>query len=291
MGKDYISLILEAQKNEITEYNIYLNMVKLVKDKENKKILKRIAKQELKHYNILKKITNKDVSPDLFKLYYYIFISSTLGLSFGLKFMERGESSAQEFYSKLEKKYPQLSKVIQEEEQHEMAVLGLISEERVEYASSVVLGLNDALVELSGALAGFTLILQNARLIGTVGLVMGVAAALSMTVSSYLSSKEEKDLIKEKNPFKAALYTGTAYIITVLFLVLPYFIFSNVYYALASVLSLTLIIVASYTFFISVAKNKPFWPRFLEMALLSLTVAAISFTLGFFIRTYLGVDA
>lgn len=63
----------------------------------------------------------------------------------------------------------------------------MIKEEKIGYVGSMVLGLNDALVELTGVLAGLTFTLQNTRLIGTAGLITGVAAALSMASSEYLS--------------------------------------------------------------------------------------------------------
>ena len=48
---------------------------------------------------------------------------------------------------------------------------------------SVVLGLNDELVEFTGALAGFTLALSDHRLIALTGSITGIAAALSMASS------------------------------------------------------------------------------------------------------------
>ena len=42
---------------EITEYHIYKNIAKMVKNKEDKKILQKIADEELKHYNLWKSHT------------------------------------------------------------------------------------------------------------------------------------------------------------------------------------------------------------------------------------------
>ena len=75
-------------------------------------------------------------------------------LSFGLRLMERGERLTQSVYARLKEQYPQLADVLLDEQRHETEILGLIEEERIAYAGSVVLGLNDALVELTGALAG-----------------------------------------------------------------------------------------------------------------------------------------
>jgi vacuolar iron transporter family protein len=159
------------------------------------------------------------------------------------------------------------------------------------YVDSIVLGLNDALVELTGALAGFTLALQNTKLIASAGLIMGIAAALSMAASEYLSKKSERDSNKKTtNPLRAAVYTGIAYLLTVLILVLPFFIVSKVYYALGFTIFNSLVIISLFTFYMHVAKGVSFKKRFFEMAGISLSVAAISFVIGLLVRNYLGIE-
>lgn len=60
---------------------------------------------------------------------------------------------------------------------------GLLDEERLRYTGSTVLGLNDALMELTGVLAGLTLALRDTKLIVLTGAITGIAAVLSMGVS------------------------------------------------------------------------------------------------------------
>ncbi len=157
------------------------------------------------------------------------------------------------------------------------------------YSGSIALGLNDALVEITGALAGFTFALQESMLIGILGLIMGVAAALSMAASEFLSSKEEKSQNSRKEPLKGAVYTGISYIISVALLVLPFFLFSSVYVALTSTLIIALVIIGFFNKFISVEKNVPFWKRFFTMAVISLSVAFISFLFGLLLRNFVGM--
>ena len=166
-------------------------------------------------------------------------------------------------------------------------MIDLLDEERLQYTGSIVLGLNDALVELTGALAGLTLALQNTRLIALTGLITGIAASFSMAASEYLSTKSEES---EKHPVRAALYTGIAYILTVLILVFPYLCLDNYFLCLFLTLFSALLIIAFFNFYISVAKDLPFIPRFLEMAGLSFAVAVLSFLIGWAIRVFLGVD-
>ncbi len=152
------------------------------------------------------------------------------------------------------------------------------------YAGPIVLGVNDALVELTGALAGLTFVLNNGRIIAITGIIIGFAAALSMSVSEYFSSKEEG---KKSNPIKKAFYTGIAYLITVLVLVLPYLLIENAFKALTGTIALSILIIAFYTYFISTLKSKPFWKRFIQMLAIAFTVAFISFLVGILLKKYL----
>jgi len=157
----------------------------------------------------------------------------------------------------------------------------------LQYVGSIVLGLNDALVELTGALAGLTLALQNTQLIALTGLITGIAAALSMGASEYLSTKTEET---SREPFKASIYTGGTYMITVLLLILPYLILENYYLCLGCTFIAAVLIVALFNYYISVVKDEPFRRRFFEMAGVSLGVATLSFCVGYIIRLFLGVE-
>ncbi|MGD9898443.1 MAG: VIT1/CCC1 transporter family protein [Calditrichaceae bacterium] len=282
--------LLKLQKNELSEYLVYKKLASQLKDEHNREVLERIANDELEHFKFLKKYTNEDIKPRRFKIFWYVLISKIFGLSFGLKLMEKGEDLASQIYNDLSSQIPDIASLSIEEQRHEKELLDILSEERLEYAGAMVLGLNDALVELTGALAGLTFALQNAQLVAITGFVTGIAASLSMAASGYLSSKEEADQNEAKSPLKAALYTGIAYVITVLLLITPYFIFDNIFVSLWVMLFIGILIIFGYTFYITTAKNLKFWKRFLEMAIISLTVALISFLVGVIMKKTFGVD-
>jgi VIT1/CCC1 family predicted Fe2+/Mn2+ transporter len=279
--------LLVIQKNEITEHHIYRKLAGRIRHPENRRILENIADDELRHYHVWKTYTRQDVEPDQWKIRKYYWISRIFGLTFGVKLMEGGEEDAQESYAELREAIPEAETIMHEENQHESALLQMLDEERLQYTGSMVLGLSDALVELTGALAGFTLALQNTKLISLTGLITGIAAALSMGASEYLSTKTEETA---RNPLKAAGYTGGTYLITVMILVLPYLVLENYYFCLGCTLAFAVSIIAVFNYYISVAKEEPFRKRFLEMTGLSLGVAAISFFIGYLIRTFLGID-
>ena len=275
------------QRTELTEHYIYKRLAKTIKSKENREILEKIAADELHHYDEWKKYTQVDVKPDRFMVWKYTLIGRLFGFTFGIKLMERGEQKAQLNYAGLKGVIPNIDNWIKSENEHEALLIGMLDEERLRYAGSVVLGLNDALVELTGALAGLTLALQNVKLIALSGLITGIAAAMSMAASEYLSTRSEKT---DKHPGRAAVYTGIAYIITVALLVLPYLLIENYYIDLILALTTAMIIIAIFNYYISVAKDEPFRERFIEMAALSFGVATFSFIIGYFIRQLLGIE-
>ncbi|MFY9357643.1 MAG: rubrerythrin family protein, partial [Defluviitoga tunisiensis] len=82
MAKENIKdKLLIFQKNEITEYEIYRKIAKSTKDENNKKVLEKIAQEELNHYNIWKSYTGIDVKPNKVKIDFYVLLSKILGLT------------------------------------------------------------------------------------------------------------------------------------------------------------------------------------------------------------------
>ncbi|MBW6465320.1 MAG: VIT1/CCC1 transporter family protein [Brevefilum sp.] len=279
--------LLKAQRNEITEYHVYTRIAKTLPDEENRRIVEQIGADEKRHYEIWQGYTGKEVKPNQFLIWLYTTISRLFGFTFGFKLMELGEEKAQVNYEKIAEEIPEARGVIQDESDHEDKLLTLLDEESLIYAGSVVLGLNDALVELTGALAGLTFAFRDVNIIALSGLITGIAASLSMAASEYLSTRSEKT---EKDPVRAAITTGIAYVITVALLILPYLLLQNEIISLAISLTTSVVIIALFNFYVSVARDQPFGKRFLEMAGLSLSVAAFSFLIGILIRNWFGID-
>jgi len=279
--------ILSFQKNEITEHLIYKRLSDIVKHKRNREIIKKISEDELRHYNIWKKYTGRDVKPGKIKYLFYILISRLFGITFSLKLMESGEEGAQEAYDKLILFVLEAGKIKEEEIEHESHLLRMIDEEKLKYIGSVVLGLNDALVELTGTLAGLTFALQNAKLVGVAGLITGIAASLSMAASEYLSTKTEGGA---KSPLKASFYTLVAYVSAVVVLILPFLLLQNYIICLLLTLIGAVTLIFFFTFYFSVVREIRFRERFIEMVSISLGVATLSFIIGLIVRRLLGID-
>ncbi|HOP31752.1 MAG TPA: VIT1/CCC1 transporter family protein, partial [Spirochaetota bacterium] len=281
-----IEEIKKAQRNEITEHHIYLRLASVIKDRKNSEVLSKIGNDELRHYELWKKFTGVDVKPSKWKIFKFFWIARIFGLTFGIKLMENGEQEAQINYAAIADYIKDAKQIAKDEDEHEKQLIALIEEERLDYVGSIVLGLNDALVELTGALAGLTFALQNTRLIALAGLITGIAASFSMAASEYLSQKAEES----ENALKSSVYTGIAYITTVILLIMPYLLISHFMLCLAATLSIALMIIFFFNYYISVAKDLNFKERFFEMAFISLGVSAITFLIGVVIRQFLGIE-
>ena len=283
-----MAIVRKMQQNECNESVIYQKIAKFAKGEENKKTLLRLAQEENAHNKIWEKYTGKELKPQKLKVFFYTAIARILGFTFAVKLMERGEGNAQSEYAMLAEEVPESVTIHQQEEEHEQALLAMLDEESLQYVGSMVLGLSDALVELTGSLAGFTLALQNTRLIALSGLIVGISATFSMASSEFLSARSEG----RNDAFKSCSYTGTAYLLTVVALILPYLLFATTQYiaALICMLAVVVLIIAGFTYYTSVAQDQSFGKRFVEMAGISIAVAVISFFVGILAKQFLGVD-
>ena len=283
-----MALIRRMQQNECTESEIYRRIARFAGGEENRQTLLHLAQEEQAHGEIWARYTGQTVRPKMWKVRLYSLIARVLGFTFAVKRMERGEEEAQELYEQLAREVPESAEIRRQEQEHEQALLAMLDEERLRYVGSMVLGLNDALVELTGSLAGFTFALQNTRLIALSGLIIGISATFSMASSEFLAARSEG----RSDALKSCGYTGIAYLITVVLLILPYLLFPAHRFAAALVcmLAVVVLIIAGFTYYTSVAQDQPFFSRFREMALISVGVAVLSFFVGIAAKRFLGVD-
>ena len=283
--------LIRLQRMEKTEMEVYRRLAQIEKKPENKIILQKIAEQESNHYNILREKTGQDVKFSKIRVYLHVISSVILGLTFSLKLMEKIEQNAAIEYRDLG-----FEDIAKEEDEHEKELLSLLEEDALNYLSSIILGLSDALVELTGALAGLTFAFQELKIVALAGLVTGISASFSMAASEFLATKEEDS---SRSPFKAALFTGSAYIITVLLLVIPYLLLGddseNIFgiaphiQALAITFIIGILIIALFNFYVSIAQDKSFNRKFIEMIFILLIVTIISFLIGLILRESFGL--
>ena len=289
LSPELMKLVKKAQIDEEEGAILYAFMAKREKDEENKKVLEQMAKDEKKHAELWKSITKKDLKPKKISILWFKILTVVMGYTFVVKTMQKKESLAQAGYEKMIEELPEAAKVLDDERRHEKELYNMLDEERLHYIGAMVLGLNDALVELTGAIAGVTFALANCRLVALTGIITGVSATFSMAASNYLAERADNN----PKALKSSIYTGMAYLITVVLLVLPYLLLPINMYALAFAIMLAtvILIIMFFNYYISVAKEEPFLKNFATMAIISLSVALISYVIGVVAKQLLGIDA
>ena len=283
-----MKIIIKAQKDEETGALLYDYLAKKEKDPENKKLLHRMASDEISHAKTWKSFTKKDIKGNRLKLIFIKIISAILGYTFTLKMMQKDEQFAQRDYEILKQEVPDAIKIQEDEHRHEMELIAMLDEERLQYVGAMVLGLNDALVELTGAIAGLTFALANTKVVALSGIITGISATLSMAASNYLAEKADGN----PKALKSSVFTGVAYLITVALMVLPYLLLPADAYleAFLTMIAVVILIILVFNYYISVAKDQPFFKNFLKMALISISVAGISYLIGILAKNLLGID-
>ena len=289
ISKKLMKLVQKAQIDEEQGTILYAFMAKREKNAENKKLLEQMAKDEAKHAEVWKNITKKNLKPSRISILWFKILTVVMGFTFVVKIMQKKESLAQAGYEKMQKELPEAARILDDERRHEKELYNMLDEERLHYIGAMVLGLNDALVELTGAIAGVTFALANTRLVALTGIITGVSATFSMAASNYLAERADNN----PKALKSSIYTGVAYLVTVALLVLPYLLFpTNMYVAAFAVMIATVIlIIMFFNYYISIAKEEPFLKNFVTMAVISLSVAVISYIIGVLAKELLGIDA
>lgn len=289
ISKELMKLVEKAQIDEEQGTILYSFMAKREKNDKNKKLLEQMSKDEAKHAAVWKNITKKSFKPSKLSIIWFKILTVIMGFTFVVKTMQKKESLAQAGYEKMKQELPEAAAILEDERRHEKELYNMLDEERLHYIGAMVLGLNDALVELTGAIAGVTFALANTRLVALTGIITGVSATFSMAASNYLAERADNN----PKALKSSIYTGMAYLITVALLVLPYLLFPiSMYVAAFTVMIATVIlIIMFFNYYISIAKEEPFLKNFATMAVISLSVAVISYVIGILAKELLGIDA
>lgn len=289
----------EQAAEELFDHRIYRALAQRAPDEENRRLLSELAEHEERHFRYWLEVGGLDPgSVRTSRLRHTVLLATTrlFGLAFIIRWLERGEEEAVRRYRGLlgtglldAEQEGRLRQIVDDELGHEHELEQRIGDERTDYLGAAVLGLNDALVELTGGLTGLASSIADPRLIAFSGLVVGFAAALSMAASNFLSvdiGPSEGEL----RPGRAAAYTGTAYILVVVALVAPFFIADDRIVALATAWTIAVAIIVAFAYYASVLQQSSFAKRLGQMLALGLGVAVVSFALGKAIGAVLGIS-
>ncbi len=279
-------------RHEFRDYSVYHALAETESNPEFRRILEDLATQEWNDYQSWLALSEKKTfSVSSFEIARAKLLRKILGITFIARYLKRREDKIILKMESLMKDAPEefiehIKSSIDHERASEQELVDQIKEEKVEFISSVVLGLNDGLIELTGALTGFSFALQKASLVALTGSITGIAAALSMTASAYMQARHDEG---GKDPKKSALYTGVSYFIVVCLLVAPFIITGSTNVGLAIMGLMIFLIITSISYYTAVLFDRSFRLQFTQMFIFSVGVAAISFFLGSFLRMMTGI--
>lgn len=265
---------------------IYRKLAGLTADPRNSEILEEISEEEREHYEIFKSYTGRGTGPRTLRIWFFLLLSRIFGLTFVIKQMERFEDRAQVDYRELAGLIPEAETILKEEEEHEKRLIEMISERRLEYIGDILRGLNAALVEKTGELAGLTLVLKDPGLVAVVVLITGMGTASALAGTEYLVARTERG---KALPAVSSYYSGLACMATVALLVAPYLLISDIWMSFGVAVAIGALVILVFTYYVSVVFDHSFWKRFVEMGSIGLGVGALVFIAGYALEEFLHV--
>ena len=283
----------ENARDEYADYAVYkkLSESRLEKNKVFKRTLARLAKMEYKHYVFWSKYCpERKVGASTLKVNLIVFLRFMLGVTFAVKYLERGEAKVIKKYKGMANRIPSkdmrdFREMIADEEEHEKDFYERFDEPHIKYISFIVLGLADALVEIAGIHAGSLGIYNSTELAGLAGIVAGAAASIAMASAAYAQAKAGF----EGSAAISAVYTGISYFVTAVILATPYFLTKVMLNALFSSLALAVLLIAFISFYGSVISGGVFRKDFIEVTGIMFGATIALYILGFAIRHLTGI--
>lgn len=162
----------------------------------------------------------------------------------------------------------------------------MIRKNNFKSAGAIVLGMHDALVSLTGLIAGLAVAMADRYYIILTAIIASITASLSMGASNYLSVRASG----EKHAFINALYTGGAYMATCILLIIPFFIFENRATELVIMFTIAVSEIFLFNYFLGHTQQRPYMRPFLEMLGICTGVSIVAFFIGLCANICLGID-
>jgi VIT1/CCC1 family predicted Fe2+/Mn2+ transporter len=283
----------ESAKDEFTDYVVYkrLSKSRFEKNRVFKRTLARLAKMEYNHYKFWSEYCpDKKVGASVFKVNLIVFLRFILGVTFAVKYLEKGEARVIKKYKGLSHRIPSkdmrdFKQMIADEEEHERDFYEQFDEPHIKYISFIVLGLADALVEIAGIHAGSLGIYDSTELAGLAGIIAGAAASIAMASAAYAQAKTGF----KGSAAVSAVYTGISYFVTAVILATPYFLTNVMLEALGASLVLAVLLIAFISFYGSVISGSAFRKDFIEVTSIMLGATIALYALGTIIRYLTGI--
>ncbi len=284
----------EGANDEYTDYLVYkrLSESSRTKDPKMREILDTLSRTEYGHYEFWKKYMPADsrVSPNRSAIYLTLFLRLIFGNTFAIKYLEKHETAVIKKYKSVKDAIPeadrrQFDEMVRDEEEHENTFLGQMQGPYLKYISFIILGLADAIVEISGIHAGSLGIYHSTEITGLAGIVAGASASIAMASAAYAQAKQGF----AGSPAISAVFTGVSYFINAVVLATPYFLTRSQLTAISTSIILAILIIAFISYYNSIVSQGRFLRDFTELAGIMLGASAALFVFGLLIRSVFGI--
>lgn len=280
--------------DEYQDYLIYSRLAEKEKSITKKTVLEKLAKQEYEHYKFWKSFLSEEYEPKVnkFVLFLILILGLFFGTTFSLKYLERHEEKVIANYEKFLNELPEMKKeklkqILEDERSHEKALMSQLEGSFVKYFGFIVLGLADAIVEISGVHAGFLGVTSSTLIAGIAGLVVGVSASIAMGSAAFLQAKQTVDM----KPSTSAISTGFSYLGAAVLLALPYFLTEKMIIAFVASILVAIFMTGYFTFYSAVVFERKFLREFAQNTGLILLTALATYLFGDFLGRELGIQA
>ncbi|NJE42147.1 VIT1/CCC1 transporter family protein [Thermococcus sp. GR6] len=207
---EMLKLAKEFYKDEYADSVLYAQLAKIEKDDEIRKEFLRLSNIESKHakfwYDFIIQHGGEVPKPSIKRptIWSVKLLRKILGPGSVASLLEMGENSAIQKYFRYLTTYAdrftpeemeQIKEVILDELEHEKFFYESKQRFHVENTRDLVLGMNDGLVEILGAVTGLSAVYpNNPQLVGISGLIVGVAGALSMAIGTFVSVRSQRQI-------------------------------------------------------------------------------------------------
>ena len=279
-------------RRQYRDYCIYKALAKTEPEESFRAMIEKVTRYE--HDDFLfwrNRSSQKKFGVSKIEIWYFHLLRKIFGLIFTVKILQgRAKETAAQYKKFLAHSTDsglrrEIERMIEHEAFHESELVAQLKEDRVTFLSNFVLGVNDGLVELTGALVGFSFALGDHVVIAGAGLITGVAASLSMASSAYMQARYGEG----RDPKKAGVYTGVAYLVVVLMLVAPFFFFKEVFVSLAVMFGVAFCVINALSLYGAVLLERSFLRQAGELFIARMGVGAVSFAIGMLFRLFSGV--
>lgn len=361
MHASLVDLAREFYRDEINDHLTYMALVENTRDEGIRHNLTSIAHMERSHADFWQEMLAArnaplpDIGVDRARLRLLrilrLFINPVLIVSL----LELGEASSMKRYLDFYQRAPlddtdreRLKTIILEELEHETFFKQTAESLGVSHLRDSVLGMNDGLVEILGAVTGLSAVYPaNPLLVAVSGLIVGIAGALSMGIGGFISVRSQRQVnegmrarmevlfaiaperaehtyrgelvesgipaslaaetartlgknrralanlvlpaTQDDHEVRSGLYMGGAYLIGVLFPVLPYFFVSSSLFALPLSIALAGVCLTLVATVVAMLSGISMRQKIIEMVTAGFTAAGLSYGFGTLMRSVFGI--